>query len=139
MLSGNDNINYDNLNYSGKIYPYFDEQDYQYTPDCIMNEASISHYEKDRTIFDQVLKAAQSYPIQDKTMIKKPLKQKGLQRSRFYHDGMEHEFKRPLLSYNELIIESLNNSETGMLSLQQIYDYIQTNYLFFKHSNVVRY
>ncbi|KAI8896150.1 hypothetical protein BC833DRAFT_528606, partial [Globomyces pollinis-pini] len=41
---------------------------------------------------------------------------------------------RPTLSYNELIVEAIKRSEAGMLSLQEIYDYIQETYLFFRDS-----
>ena len=45
---------------------------------------------------------------------------------------------RPSLSYNELIIEAIQNSSEGMLSLQDIYDYIQDEYPFFKESKIVK-
>jgi hypothetical protein len=46
-------------------------------------------------------------------------------------------YPRPSLSYNELIIEALSHSEDGMCSLQEIYDFIQDSYLFFKNATMV--
>lgn len=51
---------------------------------------------------------------------------------------MESESPRPVLSYNELIIEAIKSSNGGMLSLQDIYDYIQDSYDYFKKTTVVR-
>jgi hypothetical protein len=95
----------------------------------------------DRSFFEQVFKAAQSTP---NIVVPKPKKitkskSKGQQSSSYLEpaDGIHREYHRPLLSYNELIVEALKNSDEGMLSLQQIYDYIQNTYEFFKYSNVV--
>lgn len=49
---------------------------------------------------------------------------------------MESESPRPVLSYNELIIEAIKTSDVGMLSLQDIYDYIQDSYDYFKRTTV---
>lgn len=50
--------------------------------------------------------------------------------------GIEH--SRPVLSYNELIIEAIRTAKGEMASLQEIYDYIQSTYPFFQSSTVVR-
>ncbi len=50
---------------------------------------------------------------------------------------METGTPRPVLSYNELIIEAINSSDAGMMSLQEIYDYIQGEYEYFKRTTVV--
>jgi hypothetical protein len=44
---------------------------------------------------------------------------------------------RPNLSYNDLIIAALCSSQDGQLSLQQIYDYIQSSFPYFLNSTVV--
>ena len=44
---------------------------------------------------------------------------------------------RPTLSYLELIVEAIKNSPYGMLSLQEIYDYIQDRYLYFRYTTSV--
>ncbi len=45
---------------------------------------------------------------------------------------------RPLLSFVELIHEALENSETGMLSLQEIYESVKTKYPYFRTKDTVR-
>lgn len=50
---------------------------------------------------------------------------------------MESDAPRPSKSYNELIIQAIQSSEGGMMSLQDIYDYIQDSYDYFKHTTVV--
>ena len=58
---------------------------------------------------------------------------------RYKDPVMESDSPRPTLSYNELIVEALHSSPDGMLSLQEIYDYIQDSYSFFKATTVVRF
>ena len=54
-----------------------------------------------------------------------------------YKDQSVYEAPRPVLSYNELIIEAIKTADNGMLSLQDIYDYIQDSYDYFKTTTVV--
>jgi hypothetical protein len=56
---------------------------------------------------------------------------------RYKDQSMESEAPRPVLSYNELIIEAIKTADNGMLSLQDIYDYIQDSYDYFKTTTVV--
>ncbi|KAJ3271949.1 hypothetical protein HDV01_006083 [Terramyces sp. JEL0728] len=84
------------------------------------------------TFFDQVLKIATTSKPQ-KTR-KSKVSKKGEQVYLF--KNKLHAHPRPDLSYNELIIEAIKKSENQMASLQEIYDYIQDTYEFFKESTV---
>ncbi|KAJ3359690.1 hypothetical protein HDU91_004837 [Kappamyces sp. JEL0680] len=68
----------------------------------------------------------------------KSVKKMGSKKIQFrYKDPvMESGTPRPVLSYNELIIEAINSTECGMMSLQEIYDYIQDAYEYFKSTTV---
>ena len=44
---------------------------------------------------------------------------------------------RPLLSFVEIISEVLEESETGMLSLQEIYEAVRKKYPFFRTKDTV--
>ena len=78
---------------------------------------------------DQVLNIAS----QDQTYLKKTRKCFKVSKKIKEIDGKQ----RPGLSYNQLIIEAIKKSEYGMLSLQEIYEYIQDKYSFFKDSTMV--
>ncbi|KAJ3259379.1 hypothetical protein HK103_002282 [Boothiomyces macroporosus] len=84
------------------------------------------------TFFDQVLKIASASKPQKprKTKVSKKGEQVYLFKNKL------HAHPRPDLSYNELIIEAIKKSENQMASLQEIYDYIQDTYEFFKESTV---
>ncbi|KAI8926737.1 hypothetical protein BC831DRAFT_382348, partial [Entophlyctis helioformis] len=46
----------------------------------------------------------------------------------------KHNFVRPELSYMELIVEAIEGSSSGMMSLQEIYEFIKARYPYYAHT-----
>jgi hypothetical protein len=97
-----------------------------YPPDQANNNNDTNNF------FDKVLRITAENPQTHKKAARK-----SKAKPRVNNNNIEEVHPRPQLSYNELIIEAIENSPDGMLSLQEIYDYIQNSYLFFKDSTIV--
>lgn len=125
MLSGNSDVGSSNFN------SYLDDACSVAASPVVPNNSS------DRDFFDKVLRIA-SKPKPKSKNLKKKSKGKSVGDINFYNfNDSQTKHPRPDLSYNELIVEALKASSSGMLSLQEIYDYIRETYLFFRHSTVV--